>query len=180
MKIMQQLLLAGLCWLSIGAVQAVDVFNAARGGDIDALQAYHEQGGDLNVANPRGHTPFILAAYYDQPEVMHWLKQAGADVCAVDEQGSNAFMGVAFRGYDHLAEWLLEHTDCGVNYQNYAGQTALMMAALFGREAMIETLLEAGADPEIRDFQGNTAASLAQAQGLSAVAETLRTYQAVN
>ncbi|WP_275541089.1 hypothetical protein [Aliidiomarina minuta] len=39
---------------------------------------------------------------------------------------------------------------------------------------MIDVLLEAGADVEVNDHQGNTAESLAAAQGLSWVVQTLR------
>jgi ankyrin repeat protein len=94
--------------------------------------------------------------------------------CAVDKKGNNAFMGVAFKGHLQVAKWLLENTVCNVNHQNYAGQTALMMASLFGREDIIRLLLEHGANPDLKDRQGNTSIKLAQAQGLSRVVEIIQ------
>ena len=44
-----------------------------------------------------------------------------------------------------------------------------MMASLFGNEDIIKLLLQAGADPSIQDARGNTAQSLAAAQGLSRI-----------
>jgi ankyrin repeat protein len=48
-----------------------------------------------------------------------------------------------------------------------------MMAALFGRTAQVEMLLKAGADRTLADATGRTAASVAAAQGNTALAETL-------
>ncbi len=151
------------------AADDIDIFDAARDGDNAAIQEYVQQGGDLSVTNSRSYTPFILAAYYGHTDTLALLKSAGADACALDEKGSNAFMGVAFRGFDETAKWLLANTDCDVNHRNYSGQTALMMASLFGNEDIIKQLLQAGADPSIKDARGNTAQSLAAAQGLSRI-----------
>jgi ankyrin repeat protein len=41
-------------------------------------------------------------------------------------------MGVAFKGETGIAQRLIA-ADCDVNARNDAGQTALMMAAMFGR-----------------------------------------------
>jgi len=83
-------------------------------------------------------------------------------------------MGVAFKGHQQVAKLLLEQTQCNINHQNYAGQTALMMASLFGREELIQLLLKHGAKPELTDRQGNTSVKLAQAQGLSHVVDMLK------
>ena len=81
-------------------------------------------------------------------------------------------MGVAFKGHDAVAAYLLT-LDCDVDTRNRAGQTALMMAALFGRAAQVEMLLAAGADPEIADRAGNTALGLARQQGNEIMAALL-------
>ena len=63
---------------------------------------------------------------------------------------------------------------CDVNARNKAGQTALMMAALFRRTNQIDMLLKAGADPAIADASGRTAAIVAVAQGSDGVAAQLK------
>ncbi|TVU71262.1 ankyrin repeat domain-containing protein [Cobetia crustatorum] len=151
------------------ADEGMDIMDAAREGDNAAIERYHDQGGDLSITESHGYTPFIMAAYYGHTSTLALLKGYGVDACAVDERGSNAFMGVAFRGHVETADWLLANTDCAVNHRNDSGQTALMMASLFGRETIIRHLLDAGADPGIADQQGNTAESLAAAQGLSRI-----------
>lgn len=67
-----------------------------------------------------------------------------------------------------------QHFAAKVKPVNGAGQTALMMASLFGREEIVELLVRHGADPALQDYQGNTAENLAQAQGLERVVRILR------
>ena len=57
-----------------------------------------------------------------------------------------------------------------VNRRNGVGQTALMMAALFNQGAIIDLLIEQGADPAVVDAAGNSVASLAMSQGNAALA----------
>jgi ankyrin repeat protein len=82
-------------------------------------------------------------------------------------------MGVAFKGDDAIAARLLKEK-CDVNARNKAGQTGLMMAALFRREKQIELLLAAGADPTLTDAEGRSAAAVAAGQGSDAVARRLQ------
>lgn len=166
-------LLLGLSFNTQAETANIDVFDAAREGDIATLERYAQAGGDLSVANRRGHTPFILATYYGHNEAAAELLALGAEPCAIDEQGSNAFMGVAFKGHLDTAQWLLENTECDVNHRNYAGQTALMMAALFDRVELVELMLTAGANPDVQDLRGNTAESLARGQGLGKMIKIL-------
>ena len=49
-----------------------------------------------------------------------------------------------------------------------------MMASLFGQEEIVELLIQHDADPTIVDYQGNTAASLAQGQGLTHILDMVK------
>lgn len=147
---------------------------AARNGNLAQLQTLLDHGANPNAINSRGFTPLILAAYHGHVELMEQLIQSGAQPCAIDHKGSNAMMGAAFRGQLHVIQWLLKNSPCGVNHRNHAGQTALMMAALFGREEIVDLLLQHNADANIADAMGNRAATLAAAQGQQALAEKLR------
>lgn len=155
------------------AADAPDIFEAARSADLPAITAYRTAGNTLDVYNGAQHTPFMLATYYGHQNAAALLLELGADPCALDDKGSNALMGVAFKGHAAMAQWMLEHTGCDVNHRNLAGQTALMMAALFGQDGVVEHLLAHGADPSLADHQGNTATSLAQGQGLTHILNLL-------
>ena len=81
-------------------------------------------------------------------------------------------MGVAFKGDGKVADRLLtEH--CDVNAANNAGQTALMMAALFGRTDIVRLLIAHGANAALKDNAGNTAIGLAEQQGNRAMVTLL-------
>lgn len=149
------------------------LFEAAKLGRVDLIPALVKEGADINAYESRGFTPLILAAYNGQADAVEALLKAGADPCKPDAgQGNTAQMGVAFKGDDRIAARLLTEK-CDVNSRNKAGQTALMMAALFGRVQQVDMLLHAGADPSAVDSSGRSAASVAQAQGNAALAAKL-------
>lgn len=150
------------------------LFEAAKLGRVDLIPLLVKDGADVNAYEARGFTPLILAAYNGQSAAVEALIAAGGDACKPDvSQGNTAQMGVAFKGDDAIAARLLKQK-CDVNARNKAGQTALMMAALFGRTRQIDMLLAAGADPAIADASGRTAAIVAAGQGSDAVAARLQ------
>ena len=149
------------------------LFDAAREGRVDVVEALVAYGADVAARDEKGHTALILAAYRGHLDTVDRLLALGADPGAGDgARGNTALMGVAFKGHDSVAARLLA-VGVAVDQRNDAGQTALMMAAMFGREAQIAMLLERGADPLARDAAGNSAVSLAAGQGNSALAEGL-------
>jgi hypothetical protein len=151
------------------------LFEAAKLGRADLIPVLVRNGADVNGYDSRGFTPLILAAYDGQGGAVEALIKAGADACKPDlNQGNTAQMGVAFKGDDRIAARLLKEK-CDVNARNKAGQTALMMASLFGRAAQIDMLIEAGADKALVDSSGRSAASVADAQGNQSVARKLDT-----
>ncbi|TVV76146.1 ankyrin repeat domain-containing protein [Sphingomonas solaris] len=149
------------------------LFEAARLGRTDLIAPLVTSGVDVNARDPRGFTPLSLAAYNDHLDTVNALIAAKADACLPDrDQGNTAQMGVAFKGYDPIAARLLK-AGCDVNARNKAGQTALMMAALFGRTTQIDMLVAAGADRAVLDAAGNSAASVAAGQGNDKVVKQL-------
>ncbi|MCR8721596.1 ankyrin repeat domain-containing protein, partial [Pseudomonas syringae] len=53
------------------------------------------------------------------------------------------------------------------------GRTALMMAAMFNRNEIVDYLIGQGADPHVCDAKGITALGAAQAMGATVTAEQL-------
>ena len=149
-------------------------FEAAREGRTDLLKGLIAAGAPVDARDRKGYTAFILATYHGHQEAAGFLLASGADACAGDRRGNTAQMGLAFKGNVAMSRWLIGTTGCAIDQQNHAGQTALMMAALFDRKEMAEDLLAAGADPALADTAGNTAASLAEAQGLGKMLSILR------
>jgi ankyrin repeat protein len=147
-------------------------FDAARAGRVDLLHGMVKDGVPVDVHDAQGYTALILAAYDDHLDAVSELLADGADPCATDAKGNNALMGVAFKGNLPIAQALLPH--CDVNALNKQGQSALMMAALFGHADIVRLLVEHGAQVEAKDAGGNSALSLALQQGNAPMADLLR------
>ncbi|MFD2146597.1 ankyrin repeat domain-containing protein [Mucilaginibacter antarcticus] len=73
-------------------------------------------------------------------------------------------MGVCFKGYPHIAELLIKH-GADLDMQHGNGGTALMFAAMFGRNDLIKILLGHGADKTLLDSRGLSVFDLAAQQG---------------
>ena len=146
------------------------LFDAARMGRDEMIPALLQAGVDIEVTDPKGYTPLVIASYNGQADATAALLAAGAKVDgAADARGNTALMGVCFKGYQEIAQILID-AGADMNRRNGVGQTALMMAALVGKTAIIDLLLENGADPAIVDAAGNSVQSLALSQGNTALA----------
>lgn len=151
-------------------------FDAAREGRVDLLAGLIKAGMPVDVRDSRGYTALILAAYDDQPSAVDLLLEKGADACAADLKGDTALMGVAFKGQLAIAERLVAR--CDVNARNREGQTAVMMAALFGHADIVRLLASHGGDLTLTDASGNSASGLAHQQGNAAMETLLMELQA--
>ncbi|WP_353451766.1 ankyrin repeat domain-containing protein [Sphingomonas aerolata] len=146
------------------------MFDAARMGRDEMIPALLQAGVDIEVTDARGYTPLVLASYNAQESTTRLLLDAGARVDGDPASTANtALMGVCFKGYTSIARMLIA-AGADVNRRNGVGHTALMMAALFNQGAIIDLLLEQGADPAVVDAAGNSVASLAMSQGNAALA----------
>lgn len=150
------------------------LFDAARTGRDDMIPALLQAGVTIEAVGERGHTALILASYNGHESTTALVLDHGALPDGLPEAlGNSALMGVAFKGYEGIARLLID-AGADANRTNRAGQTPLMMAALFDRRSIIELLLAHGADAGHRDGSGATAADLASAQGNEDLATMLR------
>ncbi|OJF69408.1 hypothetical protein BK026_11740 [Alteromonas sp. V450] len=150
-------------------------FDAAREGDSAMLDAFYQAGLDVNVADEKGYTALILAAYHGHTDTVNFLiSEANANPCQEDNRGNTALMGAIFKGHVSVAKRLV-FADCDIDEENEQGQTALMFASLFDRQEIINTLIDKGADPKHVDKSGNTVADIALSQGNYGLATRLTT-----
>ncbi|TCV06320.1 hypothetical protein EDC54_104229 [Samsonia erythrinae] len=139
------------------------LWDSAREGDLDILQTFISSHYNLNVADEKGYTAVILAAYHGHGAAVEALLKAGADPCLRDKRGNTALMGAIFKGEIKIARRLIA-ADCNPDERNHAGQTAAMFASLFQREALLKALKEKGADLQATDDQGNSAETLGKGE----------------
>lgn len=153
-------------------------FDAAREGDSAMLGAFYQAGLDVNVADEKGYTALILAAYHGHTDTVNFLiDEANANPCQEDNRGNTALMGAIFKGHVSVAKQLV-FADCDIDEENAQGQTALMFASLFDRQEIINTLIDKGANPAHMDKAGNSVADIALSQGNYELAKVLREQNA--
>jgi hypothetical protein len=124
---------------------------------------------DVRAKDPNGRTPLVDAVATvsefaggtneDRLVLVDALINHGADVNAGNASGYTALMLAAARGDPDVVRRLLQAHPF-VNAQAGDGRTALMIAAesLGQRTDSVRLLLRAGADPTLRDRNGQTAA----------------------
>jgi uncharacterized protein len=150
------------------------VFDAARGDDVETIQAFLGQGFSPNVRSTRGDALLIVAAYHDSLQVVQsLLAHPELDIEARNRMGLTAVAAAAFKGHGRPLQALLE-AGADVNASNGMQQTALMFAALSGRANTTQMLITAGAARHQTDSLGNTARSLAETQGATEVLPLLQ------
>ena len=122
----------------------MDIFNAAKTGNLQFISAFQAKGGDLNCRDPNGMTPLVLAVDANQEGAVQLLLSYRVDVNAVDKWGQTALMLAAGRTNDMCTRLLLEaRADLKVRAKN--GLTALGYATDNGSAESAKILKRAGA-----------------------------------
>ncbi len=127
---------------------------------VEEILALHP---DVNAKGRSGNTALTnlleSSIAESEPEIVALLIEAGADVSARNDNGQTPIFA-ACNNYKTLAPLLAAHPDLNLIDKN--GQTALMNCF---EQNYIKALLQAGADPSIRNRDGRTAAQSALDQG---------------
>jgi ankyrin repeat protein len=159
-----QVLLGGLAKVAVVALvmgvlasvpvsaQATGLFDLAKTGTPQAVQAAIAKGADPMARDPKGLTPLMIAAASNpDPAVIGVLLKAGADPRALEPTfGQNALMLAAGTNNPKVVAALLT-TVLDPNAQDYTGQTAVELAASTNPDpGVITALVKAGANVRIR------------------------------
>ncbi|XP_027889222.1 poly [ADP-ribose] polymerase tankyrase-1 isoform X1 [Xiphophorus couchianus] len=119
-------------------------------------------------AQGRNSTPLHLAAGYNNLEVAEYLLEHGADVNAQDKGGLIPLHNAASYGHVDIAALLIKYNTC-VNATDKWAFTPLHEAAQKGRTQLCALLLAHGADPTMKNQEGQTALDLATADDIRAL-----------
>lgn len=168
-----------------------DFFQAIRQDDGATIQELLRRGFDPNVPDPKGQfglvlalrekalkatealldsprtkvevrtaadeNPLMFAALNGQLEVARKLVEKGADV---NKPGWTPLHYAATRGHVAVMNLLLDN-HAYIDAASPNNTTPLMMAAFYGTPSAVKSLLEAGADPLLKNDQGLTAIDFA-------------------
>jgi ankyrin repeat protein len=146
----------------------LDVWEAAAVGDAGRLARLLD--GDPRLADapaPDGYTPLGLAAFFGRVEAVELLVARGADVNAPARNATRVrplHSAVAHRGPEAALQiaGILLAAGASANVAQQGGWTPLHQAAAHGQTALVELLLEHGADAAARSDDGQTALDLAR------------------
>ena len=127
------------------AASAQVLVDAVKAGDVDAVQSYLSQAGDVNAASPDGTTALMWAIDGQNPEAAAILIEAEADVYTVNRYGMTA-LHLAARIGDAATIRLLLAAGADANGSLPEGETVLMAAAKSGNPDAVGLLLSGGAD----------------------------------
>jgi ankyrin repeat protein len=112
---------------------------------------------NVEIRTAQDESPLMIASLKGQLEVARKLIERGADV---NKPGWAPLHYAATNGHLPVMELLLEQ-NAYIDAASPNGSTPLMMAAHYGTAAAVKLLLEAGADPTIRNQLGLTAIDFA-------------------
>lgn len=113
---------------------------------------------NVDVRNRQDESPLMLATLKGMTEVVAQLLAKGADV---NKPGWTPLHYAATGGHLQIMNLLLEE-HAYIDAASPNGSTPLMMAAMYGTPSAVKLLLEAGADPMLKNELGLTAIDFAQ------------------
>ncbi|MGH1384134.1 ankyrin repeat domain-containing protein [Kordia sp.] len=143
--------------VSIAVCQAQqDVFHVARNGSkAEMAEIYKKSPAMINSKNDAGYTPFLLACYNGNAEVVEFLVEKVENINGVSTYGT-PLMAAVYKKDETIIDILLKN-NVDVNKANDSGTTALHFATLFNNTSIAEKLIHAGAKANKKDGSGKTA-----------------------
>lgn len=136
---------AGIDWRAPDGSTALQW--AVYDGDVERVEQLLKAGADPMQANNYGANPMQLAAEVANSEILARLLEAGANADSPNPEGQTALMLVARTGNVAAAQLLIKSGATVDAREGWGDQTALMWATARRHPAMMELLLESGADP---------------------------------
>ncbi|MGH0133736.1 UNVERIFIED_CONTAM: hypothetical protein FKN15_025418 [Acipenser sinensis] len=154
---------------------ATALFLAAQEGHVTVIRQLMSSGARVNQPREDGTTPLWIAAQMGHSEVVRVLLLRGADRDADRKDGSTPLFKAAYKGHTDVIEELLKFSPSLSLLKN--GSTVLHAAVMGGNVRSVVLLLEAGADPTLRNKAslqtGATALFFAAQQGNNDIVKLL-------
>ena len=112
---------------------ASKIFGFARAGETADLVAYLDAGTPANLANDRGDTLVMLAAYHGHADTVTALLAHGADPNQANDVGQTPLAGAVFKGENDVISALV----AGGADPNAGSPSAFEAAQMFGKDDLL-------------------------------------------
>ena len=110
---------------------------------------------DVNWSTAIDETLLNIAIERQRTEIVRLMLKAGARANQLDYAENTPLHIAAETGNVDIAKMLLAATELDLNHRNLRGETPLLIAGSKGHQPLVQLLVEAGADAQIRDYLGN-------------------------
>jgi ankyrin repeat protein len=155
-----------------------ELITATKANNVALVRELISRGGNVNAKDALQDSAFLYAGAEGFNEVLQLALAAGADVASTNRYGGTALIPASEHGHVETVRILLA-AGMPVNHVNNLGWTAMQEAILLSnggprQQDVVQQLLDAGADPDIRDPEGRTALENAERLGFVEIANLIR------
>ena len=142
-------MLLGLSVAGVFAGNALDLVDAVREGDQEAVRSLIRESTDVDASQADGATALAWAVHRDDMETVELLIAAGADVNAANVYGVTPLSLACVNRNALIVEKLL-NSGANPNLAQDSGETPLMSCTRTGTQEGVQSLLVHGADANAR------------------------------
>ena len=127
--------------------------HAAAGGDSDIIALIHTHLPNIESKTGAGYTSLMVAALAGKLHAVKWFLEKGATVACESNRGWNTLHHAAQGSDPDTIDLILTHLP-DIESKTADGETPLIIAVLHGKLQGVKCLLERGANPSVKDNDG--------------------------
>ncbi|WP_309137840.1 ankyrin repeat domain-containing protein [Paenibacillus sp. SC116] len=151
---------------------------AVHTNQLDLFKLLVKQGANIDIRENNKDNPLLFAGAEGKLDFVKAAIAAGADTTITNRFGGTALIPAADRGHVEVVRELLTNSDVKVNHVNNLGWTALLEAVILGdggkhHQAIVNLLIEHGADVNLADNDGVTPLQHAKSRGYQEMIDAL-------
>ncbi len=143
------------------------LYAACQENSSQVVQMLLENGAKPNMANHDKSTPLLTACINRNEEAIKLLLKFGANPNVVDEYGRSVLYVAAAFGYTELVDRIIKDKKVSVDIttEQSEGATPLIVATQMNHMDVVKSLVNSGANMEIKNEQGASALTIAAEEG---------------